>query len=110
MTLLVDKIQVSFSGLCGYSVAFDVLTRETLPGPLDGNNKFLFGLGIYLYKDGTFVSELPVDANVAISYPTAGMAMEWNSTTSTWQEIQGTEVLGHTEVDAASGTYILIGN
>jgi nitrous oxidase accessory protein NosD len=110
MTLLVDKIQVSFSGLCGYSVAFDILTRETLPGPLDGNNKFLFGLSIYLYKDGTFVSEIPVDANVAISYPTTGMAREWNSTTSTWQEIQGTEVLGHTEVNAASGTYILIGN
>lgn len=110
VTLFVDKMLVLFSGLCGYSVAFDILTNETLPGPVDVNEEFLFGLSIYLYKDGTFVSELPVDASVAVSYPMAGTALEWNSTTLAWQEIQSLEASGHTRVDAASGTYILVEN
>jgi hypothetical protein len=110
VTLFVDQMQVTFDSLCGYEVAFDILTNETLPGPLNLNDKFLFGLSIYLYKDGTFVSELPAGANVTISYPMAGRAVKWNPAISEWQEIQRTEVPGSVRVDAASGTYILIEN
>ncbi len=109
VTLLLDgQIEVVFTGLCGHEVAFELLTDQSLPGKLDGDGKLLFGLSISIYKDGTSVGELPVNANVTISYPQLGTAMEWNAANGAWQEIQGTEADGQVKVDAGSGTYILL--
>ncbi|CAG1002346.1 hypothetical protein ANAEL_03063 [Anaerolineales bacterium] len=108
-SFLVGEIKVVFTGLCGYETKLDLLTNELLPAKLDNSYKFLFGLDISLYQDGKPVSELPADANVTISYPATGLVMEWNSTTGDWQEIQAGEVNGRAEVDAGSGTFILIG-
>lgn len=110
VTLLADQTEVTFTGLCGYEVAFDLLTSETLPGKLDQTDRFLLGLHIYLYKDGVVVDEVPVNANVTISYPLIGTTMEWNVDNAAWQKIHSDKVEGRTIVDGNTGIFILIEN
>jgi nitrous oxidase accessory protein NosD len=108
LTMLADQTEITFTGLCGYEVAVELLTNELLPGKLDQGDRFLLGLSIHLYKDGISINELPANAKVTISYPLIGTALEWDSVIPAWQESQSNEVKGRTLVDAGSGTYVLI--
>ena len=87
MTVEVDDIEVTFSGLCGYEVELEPVTAAGLPGVLNQNQKFVTGVAVTLLKDGRAVDALPAGTSIQVSYlkPSGSASiMAWNG--SSWVE------------------------
>ena len=95
-TMQIGEIQVTFTGLCGYDVVLNLVTKADLPGDLGPGNSFDDGLSISLLKDGKEIETLPANTSIQVSYPkpTSGSpsVMTWGG--STWRD-QASFVVGN---------------
>ena len=102
------EMKITFVGLCGYDVSLNPLTQEMLPSKLKDGQNFLFALNVNLFKDNALIKDLPENAKITISFPALGVAKEWDSETNSWADSSSAVVDNHLEVDAHSGTFMVI--
>ena len=111
VTMQIGDIQVTFTGLCGYDVVLDSVTKENLPGDLGSSNYFNDGLSITLLKNGKEIKTLPADASIQVSYPKPSSGspsvLAWSG--STWID-QASFVDGNNIISdlAAPATLVLV--
>ncbi len=111
VTMQVSGVQVVFTGLCGYDVILDAVTKQSLPGNLDTGNNFITGITITLLKDNKPVTTLPASASISVSYlkPATGspVVMSWNG--SSWGEIASSNSGGRVTISSTDpGTFVLV--
>jgi hypothetical protein len=109
--LEMGDMQITFTGLCGYDVILDSLTKEGLPGDLGQGTNFVAGITITLLKAGTVVQTPPAGTNISISFPqpvgSSPAFMMWDM--NAWIEMTFSEVGGRLLVDPPKpGTFIVV--
>ena len=69
VTLQIEDIKVTLTGLCGYRVILDTVSKENLPGDLGQGNNLEEGVTIKILKSEKMIDTLPVDASLEVVYP-----------------------------------------
>jgi len=78
---------VTFTGLCGYQVVLQQLSKDSLLGNLGQGDNFVEGVSFVLLKNGQPVDTLPTGASIQVSYPKpSGSASVWAWINSSWVE------------------------
>jgi hypothetical protein len=67
-TLKLDKFQVIFGDLCGYSVVLDTIPESRLVKPLAAGQKFAADLSVTLLKEGIKVNPVPDGKKIKVLY------------------------------------------
>ncbi len=117
MVVQLGDIQITLSGLCGYSLVLDLVPDDDLPGDLPEGATYGAGLSIALLQDGSPVDEFPEGSGMSIAFNvpsglagTELAAVDWID--GEWVEMNpGPVATGSTAVMSMneSGTCVLIG-
>ena len=111
LTLKMEEIEVTLTGLCGYDVILEQVSKENLPGDLGQGDNLEDGLVIKIMKGGQVIDTLPIEASLLVGYPKPisgeTSVMTWSG--NGWQEqvsyIDGNNIM--TELPAPA-TLILV--